>query len=422
MSRRQPRMCVVEPEARGGLLHYAVQLCRALGRHDLDVELVTAKRAEVPGGPDGFRIVPLLDLWDPKPAPGAARPSRLRRVLRGLRHYREWARLLLHVARTRPDVVQLGDLRFAADAIPVIALRRLCPCLLDVCHNVEPFRAAGAASRFHAGPIERLLYRLAYRRFDRVFVHHEINRVRFLERFPVDPARVRVIVHGNQELLREIDDGTPAAHLRRELGIAEGAPVVLFAGTLTAYKGVDLLLRAAAQVDAARDCHWVVAGYPLRDFDLDAHRRLADELGIGDRLRIVPRFLEDRELGAWMRLADVVALPYREGFQSGVLLLAQTFGVPVVAARVGSFPETIEDGVDGLLHEPGDPGSLATALERVLGDEVLRYRLGREGRRRALGRHSWARVAATIAGEVRVLLRASGERRLHGARREETFR
>lgn len=413
--RRPPRLTVVEPVGRGGLIHYAYQMCRALTAEGLQVELVTSMDYELADLlPHDFRVVRLLSLWNAKPtasadedAPTQPPGSRLRRVGRGLRHYREWARLIRYLRRRAPDIVQLGDLRFAGDALAVLALRRACPRLVDVCHNIEPFRREGG---FGLGRVENALYGLAYRQFDRVFVHYRVNRQRFLARFRLPEHRVRAIAHGDQELLRELDAGMPAAFLRRELDLHEDDRVVLFAGTLSHYKGIDLLLRAAAHVARSRAprTRWVIAGYPLPDFDLVAHRVLAAELGIADDVRFVPRYLENQEVGSWMRLADVVALPYREGFQSGVLHLARTFGVPVVASRTGSFPEAIEDGVDGLLHEPEDVGSLADALTRVLADEVLRRRLALAAKTTSDTRHSWGAVARIMAGEYRALLASSG--------------
>jgi glycosyltransferase involved in cell wall biosynthesis len=144
--------------------------------------------------------------------------------------------------------------------------------------------------------------------------------------------------------------------VRREAEPAE----VLFAGRLSPEKGIDEL------VAATRGMNLVVAGDgPLRGL-------VPDALG----------FVPHEELGRLYARAAVVVLPsHREGLPLTVLE-AMAHGRPVVATAVGGIPELVEDGVTGLLVEPGDVAGLRGALERLLADPVLRRRLGREARRR----------------------------------------
>jgi glycosyltransferase involved in cell wall biosynthesis len=83
-------------------------------------------------------------------------------------------------------------------------------------------------------------------------------------------------------------------------------------------------------------------------------------------------------------------------------------GLPVVATRVGGVPEVVVDGETGLLVPPHDPDALASALERVLTDPVLRQRMGDSGRRRALEHFTEARMLAETAA---VYARLLGTRR-----------
>src|SRR5204863_4694788 len=124
----------------------------------------------------------------------------------------------------------------------------------------------------------------------------------------------------------------------------------------------------------------VVAGFPAPDFDEDATRRLARQLGVERALHLQARYIPAGAVHAWLRLADVMVLPHRLVYQSGALALAQTFGVPVVATRTGAMPEMVADGESGLLVEPGDASGMAKAIVRLLHDPELAGRLGRQGR------------------------------------------
>ena len=105
---------------------------------------------------------------------------------------------------------------------------------------------------------------------------------------------------------------------------------------------------------------------------LEPLRRRAADLGIADRVRLVPRFVADAEIPAYFRRADLVALPYRDTEQSGVLDTALAFGSPLVLSSVGGFTEVAERAGAARLVPPGDPVALGAALTELLADEPAR--------------------------------------------------
>lgn len=396
------------------MIHYAFQLARGLSFAGAEVSLVTSRGYELDGLDPPFEVVRLLRLWDPKPSgrvstTTAARAFRkLRRVARAARYHREWLRLARWLEREQPDVVQLGDLRFAADAPWIGRLARKGFPLCDVCHNVRPFALGGpSAGTFRRSRIEHLLYRRAYRRFERVFVHYETNRRSFLRAFDVADERVVTIPHGNESLFAELrDPGSSPDRIRDDLGLDRGDRVVLLFGTLSPYKGVDVLLRAFPEVSRVEpDAVLAIAGYPLTGFDLGAARQLARKHGVADRVVFVPRYVDSREVAAWMELAEVAVFPYRSVWQSGAVAVAQTFGTPIVASRVGALEEELAGGEAGLLVPPGDPDALAAAIARVLADDDLADRLGARASEIAETRRDWSEIGARMLREYREVLR-----------------
>jgi len=148
-------------------------------------------------------------------------------------------------------------------------------------------------------------------------------------------------------------------------------PEVLYAGRLSAEKGILDLLAAADD-----GMKLTIAGDgPLRE-------RVPGALG----------FVPHDELGPLYDRAAVVAVPSRrEGF--GVACAeAMAHGRPVVASAVGGLLDLVVDEETGLLVPPGDVGALREALRRLLADEELRARLGANARRRAEETLSWERV------------------------------
>jgi glycosyltransferase involved in cell wall biosynthesis len=114
-------------------------------------------------------------------------------------------------------------------------------------------------------------------------------------------------------------------------------------------------------------------------------------------VKIVGR-VEPERVAQCYREADVFCLPSRMDPSASVLAEAASYGLPVVATRVGGNVERVEDGVTGFLCEPE---GLAARLLQLLGDAALRSRLGEAGRRRALERFTWKAVCGRMAARIR---------------------
>ncbi len=137
---------------------------------------------------------------------------------------------------------------------------------------------------------------------------------------------------------------------------------LLFFGIVRPYKGLDVLLRALAlaRPGSGLTLTLTVAG----EFwgGLDATRALVSELGLDDRVELRPGYVPAGDIGALLRRADALVLPYRSATASQNAWLAFAHGVPVIATRTGTFCKQVSDGMDGLLCEPGDHASLAAVL------------------------------------------------------------
>jgi glycosyltransferase involved in cell wall biosynthesis len=250
------------------------------------------------------------------------------------------------------------------------------------------------------------LYRRIYRQFDVVFAHYESNRRTLQETFGLDPRRVVAIVHGNELVFERLrDPQQTVARLRHDLKLEPDRPVLLLLGTLARYKGAETMIEAMPAILAShpRAC-FVIAGFPGEDFDLADCQRRAVRLGVERAVRFVPRYIETGAVAAWMELAAVAVFPYHEVFQSGAMQMALTFGLPVVATRVGAAAEVVRDGETGLLVAPGDRRALAEAVTRLLADPERAARLGSAAAADARCRHAWTGVAETMLAEYRRLV------------------
>lgn len=170
-------------------------------------------------------------------------------------------------------------------------------------------------------------------------------------------------------------------------------------------KGLAPLLEALAKVRTERnDAHLVVIGKMKGKSTIPA---LIDRLALGDAVTFVSGVTTERIVELYAE-AEAAAVPsLYEGF-SLPAIEAMACGVPIVATTGGALPEVVgRDGETGLLVPPGDPGALATALLRALGDAELRDRLGTAGRARVLEHFTWRAAAARTVEQYRALLDGS---------------
>jgi phosphatidylinositol alpha-1,6-mannosyltransferase len=182
--------------------------------------------------------------------------------------------------------------------------------------------------------------------------------------------------------------------VRTRYGVNGGAWVLTVA-RLEAYKGVDMALRAVAQCRSdGVDVNYLVVGTGKKRKE---YQRLAEELKIAAHVRFVGN-VPEAELPAVFNIASAyVGVSRRadgsrvEGF--GVALAeASACGLPVIAGQSGGLAEAVHDGETGLVVNPDDPDAVATALKRLVSDQLFARRLGQAGRKAIETYYNWDRV------------------------------
>jgi glycosyltransferase involved in cell wall biosynthesis len=240
------------------------------------------------------------------------------------------------------------------------------------------------------------------RSFDRVICVSERMRARE-ERPGFQPIAIPNGIDLTR-FVRAATDPELRARARSALRLPEEAEVVGSVGRLSAEKGYDVLVRAAARlVPSHPRLHLVLVG--------DGHERgalgqLAAQLGVGDRLHL-PGLREDSP--ALYPAFDVFCLPsYREGLPLA-LLEALAAGLPAVVTAVGGVAEVIGEAEPvAITVAPGDVEGLAAGLAPLLNDSALRARLGALARRRVEERFSRREMAKAVARLYDALLSRSG--------------
>ena len=215
--------------------------------------------------------------------------------------------------------------------------------------------------------------------------------------YDADGERISVVPCGvNLDVFKPIDKSAA----REQLGLKDDEHILLFVGRIEPLKGVDILLGAAAQLEADSDCFVLVVGGDgtSGEGEMGHLRSLASQLGIAERVSFLGAVDHER-LPLFYSAADVCVVPsYYESFGL-VALEAMACGTPVVASRVGGLTGTVRDSETGYLIPWQCPEPFAERLELLLGNEGLRTAFGQSARE-AVERFRWGNVAERGAGVI----------------------
>jgi glycosyltransferase involved in cell wall biosynthesis len=346
-------------------VEYQIQMANALAArgHECTVIFKRARVEESVGGELGRLLDPRVrhHLIDDRP--------------RGLRDPRQWGtvwRLMRLIRDAAPDALLLHEA--STTYLPFCLDRALrAPMLLTV-HDVSTHPGEDSREPARRDRVRRDLRRRAAA----VVVHGEALRADYLAQ-PGDVCRdVTAIPHGCYTVLRHW--AIP--------GVEERRRSILFFGRIHEYKGLDVLLGAARRA-AIRvpDLSVVIAGDGR---DLDGRLR---DLASDPRITLHRGYLTNDKVAQVFQQASIVVLPYLEGSQSGVVRVAYVFGKPVVVTRVGSIPESVREGVTGLVVPPRDEVALADAMTALLLDDTRRRAMGQAALALAEGEMGWEPVA-----------------------------
>jgi len=326
------------------------------------------------------------------------------KMVRVLRYY--W-KLLAYAASAKPKIFHiLWNNKFESFDRTLLLLyyKLLGKSVVLTAHNVNAGRRDSKDT-----VLNQLTLRIQYRLADKIFVHTEKMKSELVAAFAVAESRVSVIPFG-------INNTVPSTRLtpseaKVRLGFRDGERTILFFGRITPYKGLEYLITSFRQLFAKRnDYRLMIAGRPdnCEDYWSAIRQSIREDVESGQIL-LKSEFIPDEMTEVYFKAADVLVLPYRHIYQSGVLFLGYGFGVPALAADVGSLKDDVVEGKTGFTFKPEDPADLATTIERFFASDLYTDLAARRQEIQALvaEQHSWATVGSLTLAVYQGLLRGS---------------
>ncbi|HTN16780.1 MAG TPA: glycosyltransferase family 4 protein, partial [Chitinophagaceae bacterium] len=156
-------------------------------------------------------------------------------------------------------------------------------------------------------------------------------------------AKMKIIPHGNFHNLATVYP-EQKAEARTLLHLDPAITYLLFFGQIKDVKGLDILIKAMANLP--QNIHLLIAGKPWKN-DFRFYENLIDQSNTGERIQKHIGFIEDRQRDLLFKACDLLILPYKEIFQSGVQLMAMSYKIPIVASNLEPMKELIRHGESG---------------------------------------------------------------------------
>ncbi|MGB3459356.1 MAG: glycosyltransferase family 4 protein [Halobacteriota archaeon] len=279
-------------------------------------------------------------------------------------------KIIINVNNFKPDVIHLqGGYLQSCFALPFLKKYPL----ITTFHDPKP----------HLGEESLLLGFTQWwtRKFsNQIIVHGEKLKEQMVKEYNIPSEKVHAIPIGEHEV-------APFKKYERK-DLKEDKNLILFFGRIWEYKGLEYLIKAEPMITKeVPDAKIIIAGTG-EDF-----KKYEEMMANRDNFIVYNYRIPYKEGAELFQRCSVVALPYIDASQSGVIPTAYGFKKPVVVTDVGSIPEIVDDGVTGFIVPPKNPEALADAIVKLLKDTKLRKQMGENAYKKLKNDMSWDKIA-----------------------------
>ncbi len=325
--------------------HYAYGLAMALVTKNIHIDVI---------GSDAVDSVEMhttsnlqfFNLWPTR----SAKASSFAKVLRILVHYKF---LIDYAAISGPRVFHIlwnSKIQLFDRTLLMLYYKVLGKKVALTAHNVNQAKRDSRDTW-----LNRITLKIQYHLTDHIFVHTQKMRSELIDDFGVADQSITVIRYPINNAFPDTE--LTSAEAKRRLCLGESEKAILCFGKIKPYKGIEYLLSAFQKLVAEDGQYRLVIAGEVRKGDesyLDSLVQAIPPRMANEQVILKTQFIPDEEMEVYFKAADVLVLPYKDIFQSGVLILGYSFGLPVIATDVGSFREEIVEGRTGYLCKPAD--------------------------------------------------------------------
>ena len=292
--------------------------------------------------------------------------------------------LLIYILKNRKCIVHYQFFRRREDIFSMFLFKLINIRIVYTAHNVLPHERRNSDNYF---------YNFVYKSVDKIIVHSAYIKQKLLKEFNLSERKIYIIPHGNFDFYLPQSLIT-CDEARNRLNISADENVLLFFGYIRDYKGLDLLIKSFPKASSCnKNLRLLIAGEPGDKLLFEKYEKLINSSESKDKITYYFSYIPAELIQVYFRAADFVILPYKNIDHSGIIHLAYSFSKPIIATKVGDFPETVEEGKSGYLVEENNPDALAKCILKAFSDKNKIKQMGKYAKELSITKYSWNDIA-----------------------------
>ena len=186
-------------------------------------------------------------------------------------------------------------------------------------------------------------------------------------------------------------------------GLNKNKKYILMFGIVRKYKGLEYAIKAMKFLNKTdySDYQLLVVGEIW--INLRKEKGLIYKYGLEDNIIFIDKFIPDKHILPFFKIAEIIIYPYINATQSGSLNFALSATKPIIATTVGGFKEILKDQVNGLLIPPKDPYKLANAILKLIENPELAKKIAKNGYEYFQNNISWDTIIEKMLNAIRII-------------------
>jgi len=248
-------------------------------------------------------------------------------------------------------------------------------------HDVSSFSNSSQSS---------IIGRLVYKLTDRIMTHNEFSKSEIINMNANLSSFISIVPHGNYIPFINIQYDKKKS--KEQLGIPNNRRILLFFGMIKKEKGLEILLSALKGVVKLNpDVLLLIAGKPWEN-DFSSYQKIIDENNLSEYILLHTKFIPQEDVEHYYCASDLVVLPYKKIYQSGVLMMTLSYDRPALVSDLPPLKEIISDNENGFIFKTENVSDLTNKLNSVLSDEVLMEHVRVKGKELINRKYDWSEI------------------------------
>ena len=234
--------------------------------------------------------------------------------------------------------------------------------------------------------IQFLIYKIS----DLVLTHNKFSEQQIIDLAPFLKHKIFIVPHGNYIPFINIRNDQSVS--RNYLSLPKGKKILLFFGMIKKVKGLEILLESLNNILAENpNVILLIAGKPWKN-DFAVYQKIIDQRNLSDNVILHTKFIPHSDIEHYYCASDLVVLPYKKIYQSGVLMMTLSYERPVLVSDLPPIKEIIIDNENGFLFASEDSNDLAEKITVILSEKENLERVRKNGARLIKIKFSWNEI------------------------------